>query len=224
MGIRNGAVLAAALTFAGTGAFAQVDDWRGLYGGLTLGTGEVHNDLEHNAVGGGGGGGAGGGGPQDVDASGATGGIVLGYNQVKGNIIYGFEADFMLGGLDGTVASGGGSHSVDIDALATLRGRVGLRTGTRGMVYGTAGLAGQRATISHSGAHPDWTETYVGWTAGIGYERALSNGARVGVEALYLDFGSATDVHTPGGGGGGPHELVNDASGTLIRVRATFPF
>ena len=164
MGIGNGAVLAAALVLTAGGAFAQADDWAGLYGGLSL----------------------------------------------------------------GTVASGGGggNHSVEVDALVTLRGRAGVRVGEMGLIYGTAGLAGQRATVSHSGAHPDWTQNYVGWTAGVGYERLLSNGARVGIEALYVDFGSESDVHTPGGpsAGPGPHALVNDPSGTIIRVRAVFPF
>lgn len=221
MGIGIGAVLAAALVLTAGGAFAQADDWAGLYGGLSLGYGEVHNDLNHNDTGTGGGGG-----PQDVDATGGTGGIVLGYNQVNGNMVYGIEGDLMFGGLGGTVASGGGNHSVEVDALVTLRGRAGVRVGEMGLIYGTAGLAGQRATVSHSGAHPDWTRNYVGWTAGVGYERLLSNGGRVGIEALYVDFSSESDVHTPGGGGGGggPHALVNDPSGTIIRLRAVFPF
>jgi len=221
-GFGKGAVLAAGVALAAGSAYAQADGWAGLYGGVALGYGEIHNDLSHDNLGGSGGGG---GGPQDIDAAGGLGGIVVGYNWVNGNMVYGVEGDLLFAGIDGSAASGGGggSHAVELDAMLTLRGRAGVQVGQQGLVYGTAGLAGQRSTVSHSGAHPDWTESYLGWTAGVGYERNLPGGARVGVEVLYVDFGSQSDVHTPPGGSG-PHALVNDPSGTIFRLRAVFPF
>tara|TARA_R110002073_G_scaffold323638_1_gene501120 strand:- start:42 stop:689 length:648 start_codon:yes stop_codon:yes gene_type:complete len=215
MGLGKGAVLAAGVVLAAGSAYAQADGWAGLYGGVTLGYGESHNTLSHNDLGGT---------PQDIDAAGGLGGIVVGYNWVNGNMVYGVEGDLSFAGIDGSAASGGGSsHAVELDAMLTLRGRAGVRVGQQGLVYGTAGLAGQRSTVSHSGAHPDWTETYLGWTAGVGYERSLPGGARVGVEVLYADFGSQSEVHTLGGTGG-PHSLANDPSGTIFRLRAVFPF
>lgn len=141
-------------------------------------------------------------------------------------MVYGVEGDLMFAGLDGSAASGGGgggSHGIESDAMFTLRGRAGVAVGQQGLVYATAGIAGQRATVTHSGAHPDWSDTYFGWTAGLGYERQLPGGARLGVEALYVDFNSRSEIHTPGGGGAA-HALINDPSGPVLRLRAVFPF
>jgi outer membrane immunogenic protein len=225
MTLARGASVLAALAMLATGATAQTDGWAGLYSGAVIGFGEIHNDLSHVDTGPGGGGG----GPTDVDSDGALGGAAIGFNWVNGNYVFGWESDLLLGNLDGSTAMGGGGggrHGVEIDGMFTLRGRAGVLVNPQSLIYGTFGVAGQRATLTHSGpAHPDWTQNYFGWAAGAGFEQRLPAGPRIAVEALYVDFGSESDLHTPGGAAaaGGPHRLVNDPSGAVLRLKVLFP-
>ena len=76
---------------------------------------------------------------------------------------------------------------VDYDWFATgrLRGGIDL-DGT--LLYGTGGVAFLRSDIDNAGSTHH--ETFVGWTAGAGIEKMISESWSLRVEALYADFGS----------------------------------
>ncbi|MEZ5797180.1 MAG: outer membrane beta-barrel protein [Paracoccaceae bacterium] len=132
---------------------------------------------------------------------GFLGGVTLGYNVQSGNLVYGVEGDLALAGIKGTNSDIPGwycSPGIDgchnsIEALGTLRGRVGMARDTM-LLYATGGFAVARInTGDTTGAavgvftHSDKTET--GWTAGFGLEKAISGRSSIKAEILYVDLG-----------------------------------
>ncbi|MBV8833161.1 MAG: carbohydrate porin [Hyphomicrobiales bacterium] len=81
--------------------------------------------------------------------------------------------------------------------VSTARGRIGEVFGNW-MVYGSAGLAVDRDTVSvlTNGAVTDTAlKTHVGWTLGAGAEVGLTGNWRAKLEYLFMDFGRAgTDL------------------------------
>jgi len=72
-------------------------------------------------------------------AVGAVGGLQLGYNWQAQNIVWGVEADVSAAGLTSSLVSiGGDHHTLDVDLLASVRGRLGLAF-DRILVYATGG-------------------------------------------------------------------------------------
>jgi outer membrane immunogenic protein len=143
-----------------------------------------------------------------ADSKGFSGGGQLGYNyQLPGsNLVVGIEADFQGSTLQGTYdnyQAGGGAGWQDaskVDWWGTVRGRVGYAFGTF-LPYATGGLAYGHVTTSGScwvAAGPFGCDqpqgsvsgTRIGWTAGAGFEYALSQNLTVKAEYLYTDLGS----------------------------------
>jgi outer membrane immunogenic protein len=79
--------------------------------------------------------------------------------------------------------------------FGTFRGRLGFTPAERWLVYATAGLAygdvTTNETLNVNGAIVSLSNTALklGWTAGLGIERAIINGWIVRLEYLYIDFG-----------------------------------
>ena len=188
--------------------------WNGFYGGLQFGWASIDNDFTHLN------------GPMhppfDIDADGILGGVLAGHNWRSNNFVFGLEGDISLADLDGKRSSNP-DHVVDIDWLATLRGRAGVLVDENILVYATGGLAITDIKFQHVGHHK-WTETYYGWTVGGGVEAVVMNGIRAGVEALYLDFGKENDKHPHAGANRGAHTVENDASGFVVRAKLVVPF
>ena len=84
--------------------------------------------------------------------------------------------------------------------FGTFRGRIGFTPAERWLVYATAGLAYGDVTTSEilnvNGAIVSLNNTALklGWTAGLGIERAIINGWIVRLEYLYIDFGHVGDT------------------------------
>ncbi len=110
-----------------------------------------------------------------LDADGFLGGLQAGYNwQLSRNWVFGIEAD--ISGTDMNNA-----FPAHVDYLGTLRARIGY-TWDRTMLYGTGGLAWNRAAIA--GFH----DTDTGYALGLGIEWAFAPNWSTKVEYMYYNF------------------------------------
>jgi outer membrane immunogenic protein len=156
-----------------------VPSWAGLYVGATLGYG--WGDFKDTI-------------PEfEAHASNPLDGVIygghVGYNFQRGNIVYGVEA-----GLNGTNMDAdlfGHEVKNDLDWYATAVGRLGYAYGNT-LLYGFGGVAwGEIKTkLDADDDHLRDDATHVGWTAGVGVERALSDRFSVRLEYAHVDFGS----------------------------------
>jgi len=128
---------------------------------------------------------------------GGFGGGTVGYNWQFTNIIAGIEADGAFADVNNSatevVAGIPISATAKLDALATLRGRVGVAF-DRVLLYGTAGLALADTKVSASalGLTISDTKTQTGWTAGAGVEWMFLPRWSLKAEYLYRRFDSVT--------------------------------
>src|ERR1700732_578838 len=102
---------------------------------------------------------------------GGFGGGTVGYNWQFGTIVAGIEADGAFGDISATATSGGVTATAKVDALATVRGRVGVAF-DQVLLYGTGGLAIADTKISATDGVVSFSDskTQTGWTAGAGVE------------------------------------------------------
>jgi outer membrane immunogenic protein len=171
---------------------------------------------------------------------GAIGGAQVGYNWQTsnfmgfGNVVFGIEADIQAAGLkdDRTCillcVAGGPSATIEnkIDWFGTVRGRVGLATGsvltyfTGGLAYGsvktniTETVAGTATGIGMSG-------TRTGWTIGSGVEAALGGNWTGKIEYLYVDLGKQDATYVLTGVG---HAYTSDIRQHIFRAGVNYRF
>jgi outer membrane immunogenic protein len=151
-----------------------------------------------------------------INTTGGTFGGQIGYNWQSQNFVYGLEADInWVGGKgsDSHIANNGlgfpVTHTTKLSWLATVRARGGVTFGPN-LLFVTGGLA-------IGGVKNDWTfptnigclpsppgcpvsdhSTRVGWTAGGGFERFVTNNLTVKAEALYVDLGQKSASNLAG--------------------------
>ncbi|MGV3491846.1 MAG: outer membrane protein [Devosia sp.] len=164
---------------------ANSGDWSGIYAGVFAGYGAGTATSVSSVT-------------DEFDASGYLLGGTLGANAQFDSIVFGVEGDIAFSGI-----SGGDVCELNpafdcagtVNWLGTLRGRVGFAADDL-LVYGTAGIAaaGLDMTVTPVPALSDgeYSDTFVGWTAGIGAELALSETISVKAEYAYVDLGSRT--------------------------------
>mgnify|MGYP000202485875 FL=1 len=207
---------------------ANADSWSGIYIGAHAGyaTGDVDLDLSHTT------------GAliyndpfdpsqRQIDLSdGWLGGFQVGANQQMGGLVFGVEADASWTDLDGsgvfTTITGGPctpnsctqwTVATEIEALGTIRGRVGMTAGDA-FFYGTAGLAWAMVDANQKtdhngpafatpGAVVSGDTQHIGYAVGGGAEVQLAEGWSLKGEYIYVDLGDAsyelTGTTTPGG-------------------------
>ncbi|QCO57352.1 porin family protein (plasmid) [Pseudorhodobacter turbinis] len=191
------------------------NDWSGPYVGLSFGafrsTGEAERagysgslltlDVENGLF------------PNSIDGSkeSLTGGIGLGINRQHGAFVSGVEIDISgldhaqelkfsrvdpnplppFNGIDTNTA-----YRTEFGTLATLRARGGYAVG-RNLYFATAGLAAGRVRNTFSLDLPDlgysspgWSNksTRVGYVAGLGMERRMTEHLNLKAEVLYVDL------------------------------------
>lgn len=189
-----GGVLAV-LTLSVAPAGAQDVDWTGFYLGINGGQSSGHIDiLTESAVG-----------YLDglqikLDPSGAVIGVTVGANAQMQNIVFGVEGDLDWAGMTGNAdpINFGGKDAIltgSIDRLGTIRGRVGVATGSL-LLYATAGLAGGHVSGAVTNFPKDNTNSRTdgvqyGYVVGGGVEAALTDNLSVKAEYLYIDLGRA---------------------------------
>jgi outer membrane immunogenic protein len=110
-----------------------------------------------------------------IDTDGFLGGLQAGYNwQLSRNWVFGIETDISATDMNN-------AFPAHVDYLGTLRARIGY-TWDRTMVYGTGGLAWNRAAVA--GFH----DTDTGYALGLGVEWAFAPNWSTKVEYMYYNF------------------------------------
>lgn len=149
---------------------------------------------------------------------GGFGGGTVGYNWQFNNIVAGLEADGAFGSISASATANAVINGVTlsasaadkVDALATVRGRVGVAF-DQVLLYGTGGfaLANEKASIAALAATGGAavglafsdTKTRTGWTAGAGVEWMFLPHWSLKAEYLYRSFTSVSlfENIVPGG-------------------------
>jgi outer membrane immunogenic protein len=134
------------------------------------------------------------------------GGGQVGFNWQMGNIVWGLEADIAWrNGKDNfTFAFANGidftTFHVEQNWVGTLRPRLGVAN-NNWLFYVTGGLAFGELRHSYMESRPTAPgatrtvaedATRAGWTAGGGVQVALNQQLSLGIEYLYMNFGSST--------------------------------
>ena len=148
----------------------------------------------------------------------------IGYNYEVNSWVFGVETDLQgyvssngsFGGIAGSTWYGSDS---DVDYFGTIRGRVGYAW-DRLLVYGTAGAAYGKASISGDigGIPYDESSTYWTWTAGAGVEYAFTDNWTVKGEYLYL--GTPNDVPEIAG----TADVDGHVNSNVLRVGVNYKF
>lgn len=210
---------AAALAIIATAGAAQAQDWSGAYygGSLGFGSGSYTQGVEVLDVI-----------AAEVDVSGLIYGLHAGVNLQSGPMVFGIDAGLssgVSGSVEiGTVSPGAvcrtGECFVDINAIGTLRGRIGYVTDIRTVVYGAAGLAIASVEGGIRNSAQEGSSTASGMTYAIGAERITSPFSTIFAAIGYYDLGTLTF--------GTNEELTSDeisiedftASGDFITITA----
>lgn len=136
----------------------------------------------------------------DSDPQGFIGGGHVGYNWQTGKVVFGIEADFEGGNVDGSFFRNDGigtsTAKSSLNWQGSVRGRLGYAV-DRTLVYFTAGWAFADFDFRGDDLPPaccGFSDTLNGWTVGGGLEHALAMMPNVSVRAeyRYTDFGDAS--------------------------------
>ena len=123
------------------------------------------------------------------NVSGGMIGGTAGYNWQVGRAVFGVEGDADWTSLQGSTTNNClAGCSTNSDWLATVRGRVGYAF-DRFLPFVTGGLAVGDIRATTPG-FAGMTQTNAGWTAGGGFEFALTNNWTAKAEYLHVDLGN----------------------------------
>ena len=153
---------------------ANFERWTGLYFGLTYGYGTGWTDVTGDS------------GAFDISTTGGIGTAFAGYNWRAGNAIYGLEADIGAGNLAGSE----NGVETDLNALGSVRGRLGYLVTPDFLLYGTAGLAWANLDVSTNG--DTQSNTFIGYEVGGGTELKFTDPWALRLEYVYTDLSSET--------------------------------
>ena len=173
----------------------QFNRWNGPYIGLHVGPGWGDSDVTCTSgcldqVG------------STIDTDGPAIGGQIGWNWLASDqIVLGLEADASFADIDGDAFFGGKNASSDLEAFGTARARAGFLVTPSTMIYATGGLAwgDWSDNFVPLAVNNSWSDVYVGWTAGGGFETNVSENLSFKVEYLYMDFGDETNKWSDGG-------------------------
>ncbi len=172
------------LASTGANAFSSDYDWTGFYAGIFggLNSGKLDTDI------------VGGNSPATTSISGATVGVTAGANYQIDQYVLGIEGDLAWSNIIGDSAcSPTQTCTSKLNWVSTIRGRTGFVI-DNSLLYSTAGVAISNGTSVTSpatvGSTGTDTQTFVGWTAGIGGEYAIDQNIKLKAEYSYTDLGS----------------------------------
>jgi outer membrane immunogenic protein len=155
-------------------AYGPATSWAGLYVGASVGY--AWGDGEQLTEG-----------RFETDLDGAVYGAQVGYNFQRDNIVFGVEASF-----NGTDMEGDAFDRLatsELNWYATAVARLGYSAGDF-LVYGFGGVAWGEVKLGFEDDRFTSEETHVGWTAGFGVERALSDRFSLRLEYAHVDLGT----------------------------------
>ena len=122
------------------------------------------------------------------ETKGGLGGVQGGFNwQFASNIVVGIESDLSFGKIDGTFDAG--CCTVKIEKFGTVRLRAGYAFDNV-LIYGTGGVAWAKTDNQYFFSFIASDRPFLGWTAGVGIEYALSPLWSVKGEYLRVNFGT----------------------------------
>ena len=160
------------------------------------------------------------------------GGGQVGYNWQLGSMVVGVEGDvaWRHGTNSATFTVGAAFAAFDAEQnwVATLRPRVGFAA-NNWLIYGTGGAALGNFKHSYTKSFAGVTRTasefgHQGWLDGRRRRRnAFRNQWSLGVEYLFLDFGSAT-LAQPAAGALAPSAATFDDKSHLVRAKVNYKF
>lgn len=132
------------------------------------------------------------------NGNGFVGGGHVGYNYQIGTVVLGVEGDFSgstVSSLALSHGSGGEQYQIDENWRASVRARLGFAFG-KGLIYATGGVAWVDFDTRYQPANGGTRgTTATGWTAGGGYEYALTSALLLRAEYLFADFDKEHFVH-----------------------------
>ena len=134
--------------------------WTGFYAGAHAGYGWAFDE------------------PSPFDVSGGVLGMHAGYNYQMGQAVLGIEGDYSGSWMEDSQSTGGARVTLDVDYLASIRGRLGYAVGNS-LLYGTIGYAWAEAGTSGLGVgrSTDFDGLVLG--AGMDYKFAPDWSARL---------------------------------------------
>ncbi|ODT74311.1 MAG: hypothetical protein ABS76_37300 [Pelagibacterium sp. SCN 64-44] len=157
-----------------------------------------------------------------MDYRSLAGGVQAGYQRQVGQVVVGVEADVsFVRLLADDAAFEGRLNEMEIDALGTLRGRLGWAADTV-MIYATAGLAAARFSKGDAGNERGTPQLATGWALGGGAELAVTDALSLRAEYLHLRLGDVTSPLFVGGAG--YLHRANAPTVNLLRVGANYRF
>lgn len=139
----------------------------------------------------------------DYEVTGALAGAHVGYNWQRGSYVFGVEGTYDYSNVQGTTNCTVGPFDISckrsFDWLATAGGRLGMVFGNT-LYYSTVGAAWTELKTRISGdLDQGGNSNRVGWTAGFGFEHALSDRVFARIEYAHVDLGSKTQTNTGDG-------------------------
>ncbi len=158
------------------------DRWSGFYLGGTLGYGWGEGQSKGQL------------GTFAFDQSGMVGTVFAGHNWQMGSTVFGLEADIGTGGLSAGRFSAGGNFQSELNAMGSLRGRLGFLVTPSLLLYGTAGLGWANMDFNVAGGQSR-AETFLGYQVGLGGELMMSSNVALRLEYIYTDFGNERVIH-----------------------------
>ncbi|MCC8941536.1 porin family protein [Bradyrhizobium sp. Arg68] len=131
---------------------------------------------------------------------GGFGGGTVGYNWQAGNFVYGLEADGAWADVNASVSGFGVTVKSKIEALGTVRGRVGFAV-DQVLFYGTGGYAwvDNKLSVTALGVTASQSNFHSGWTVGAGIEAFIAPQWSLKGEYLYRSLDSETYFGVPSG-------------------------
>lgn len=159
-------------------------DWTGAYVGLFMGAVSGNNFWAETGANGAATPGA---------FNGTPIGLTLGYDWQSGAMVYGAALDYTGSSITATSTSSLNFNCAtgcmtNVNNSYALRGRIGYAVDDT-LFYATAGFAAGSATATVTGLGTLGAANLTGWTAGIGFEHALSQHLSITMEYLYSDLG-----------------------------------
>jgi outer membrane immunogenic protein len=166
------------------------------------------------------------------DVSGGLVGGTLGYNWQFNQVVFGLEGDGSWADINGSTSGGGfcggggGTCTAKLDALGTVRGRVGYAFGNV-LPFVTGGLAIADINGSEGGglntAVGSGSSTVTGWTVGGGLEWMVVPHWSIKGEYLYTDFGHQ-NIFTDTFAGGGAASEQEKFNANIFRAGVNYHF
>lgn len=156
----------------------SLERWSGFYIGAGLGYGSGNVGVDGTS------------GFFNMDQSGALGSLFAGYNWQMGGMVTGLEVDVGTGNVGGSHNNLGSLVQLDLNAIGSVRGRIGFLMTPQALIYATGGLAWANYDFKATAANTV-SDTLVGYQIGAGLEYMIAPQWTMRLEYNYTDLGSA---------------------------------